>query len=309
VPLKYKVFLHSYLGFNSNSTLFYGERDAILVDASQLLSDTHRMVAQIIQMRKNLTHIYVSHFHPDHHFGLSVLQFAFPNAKIVALPSVVKDVAVTSGDKLDMWSIDRFGPSDIPKRTTVPLPMQEPRLELEGHELLVSDGWEGDSVNNSVVWVPSIKVVCATDVAFHDCNLWPIESNVARRERWRKDIRRMMDFGPRVVIPGHCDEAKLRILDEVQSDPLRSYTECVDWSVRYLDVYDDAYDRAKNGTELLSAMNKHYADVKAEDFAIHWQARLLFPNSCPDWFTPLPGKPGTIFLNPDGGYDGDPPKE
>ena len=79
--------------------------------------------------------------------------------------------------------------------------------------------------------------------------------------------------------------------------------------MRYLDVYEDAYDRAKNGTELLSAMNKHYADVKAEDFAIHWQARLLFPNSCPDWFTPLPGKPGTIFLNPDGGYDGDPPKE
>jgi len=47
VPLKYKVFLHSYLGFNSNSTLFYGEKDAILIDASQLLSDTHKMVAQI----------------------------------------------------------------------------------------------------------------------------------------------------------------------------------------------------------------------------------------------------------------------
>src|SRR5512136_2164923 len=118
MPLKFRVFLHSYLGFNSNSTLIYGERDAILIDASQLLSVTHRMVAEIIPMRKNLTHIYVSHFHPDHHFGLGVLQFAFPNAKIVALPSVVKDVAVTSGDKLDLWSIDRFGPADIPKRTT-----------------------------------------------------------------------------------------------------------------------------------------------------------------------------------------------
>ncbi len=309
MPLKYKIFLHSYLGFNSNSTLFYGERDAILVDASQLLSDTHKMVAQIIQMRKNLTHVYVSHFHPDHHFGLSVLQFAFPSAKIVALPSVVKDVAVTSGDKLDMWSIDRFGPADIPKRTTVPLPMPEPRLELEGHELLVSDGWEGDSVNNSVVWVPSIGVVCATDVAFHDCHLWPIESNVARRETWRKDIRRLMDFDPRIVIPGHHDEAKLRVLEEVQDDPSRSYTECVDWSARYLDVYEEVYNRAKNGADLLSGMDEHYAGVKAEDFAIHWQARLLFPNSCPDWFTPLPGKPGTIFLNPEGGYDGDPPKE
>ena len=39
--------------------------------------------------------------------------------------------------------------------TTIPVPMAEPRLELEGEELLFSDDWEGDSVNNSVVWVPS----------------------------------------------------------------------------------------------------------------------------------------------------------
>ena len=50
--LKFKVFLHSYLGFNSNSTLFYGERDAILIDASQVLSDSYRMVAEILPMRR-----------------------------------------------------------------------------------------------------------------------------------------------------------------------------------------------------------------------------------------------------------------
>ncbi len=305
---KYRVFLHSYLGFNSNSTLFYGERDAILIDASQCLSDSHRMAADIIPMRKNLTHIYVSHFHPDHHFGLAVLTQAFPQAKVVALPSVVKDVVFTSSDKVDMWAIDRFGP-DIPAKTTIPMPMHEPRLELEGHELLFSDGWEGDSINNSVVWVPSIGVACATDVAFHDCNLWPIESNVQRRVTWREDIRRLLDFEPRIVIPGHHDEAKLKVLEEVQDDKKRTYTECVDWSVRYLDVYEDAYNNAKDGADLVERMNKYYGDVKAEDFALHWQARLLFPKHCPDWFTPLPGEPGKIFLNPTGGYDGDPPKE
>ena len=308
MTLKYRVFLHSYLGFNSNSTLFYGERDAVLVDASQLLSDTYRMVAEIIPMRKNLTHIYVSHFHPDHHFGLSVLVHAFPHAKIVALPSVVRDVVFTSSDKVDMWAIDRFGP-DIPAKTTIPMPMHEPRLELEGEELLVSDGWEGDSVNNSVVWVPSIRVACATDVAFHDCHLWPIESNVERRVRWRDSIRGLLDFDPRIVIPGHCDEAKLRILEEVQEDTSRTYTECVDWSVRYLDIYEEVYNAAKTGADLVEGMERYYGDVKAEDFAIHWQARLLFPNSSPDWLTPLPGEPGKIFLNPTGGFDGDPPKE
>lgn len=309
MKLKFKVFLHSYLGFNSNSTLIYGDRDAILIDASQLCSDSYRMAAEIIPMRRNLTHIYVSHFHPDHHFGLAALKHAFPRAKIVGLPSVVKDVVFTSSDKVDMWAIDRFGAGEIPAATTIPMPMAEPRLELEGEEIFFSDGWEGDSINNSTVWIPSIGVACAIDIAFHDCHLWPIESNVNRREKWRADIARLRDFGTRIIIPGHCDTEKIRLMEDVQEDITKTYTECVDWSIEYLNRYEEVYNKAKSGLELIEGMNKHYRHVKAEDFAIHWQAQLLFPKSCPDWVTPLPGRPGKIFLNPDGGYDGDPPRE
>jgi glyoxylase-like metal-dependent hydrolase (beta-lactamase superfamily II) len=309
LSLRFRVFLHSYLGFNSNSTLIYGERDAILVDASQLLSDTHRMIADIIPMRKNLTHIYVSHFHPDHHFGLQVLKNAFPKAEIVALPSVVNDIIATSNDKIELWAIDRFGPDDIPRKTTIPKPLSEPRMLLEGEEILVSDNWEGDSVNNSVVWIPSIRVACATDVAFHDCNLWPIESNVERRVKWRDSIAQLREFDARIVIPGHCDAEKVRLMEEVQENGSLSYTECIDWSLRYLDNYEEVYNTAGTGAEMVESMARLYPDVKAEDFAIHWQARLLFPHSSPDWLTPLPGEPGKIFLNPNGGYDGDPPRE
>jgi glyoxylase-like metal-dependent hydrolase (beta-lactamase superfamily II) len=309
MALKYRVFLHSYLGFNSNSTLLYGDRDAILIDASQLLSDSYRMISEIIPMRRNLTHIYVSHFHPDHHFGLAALKQAFPHAKIVALPSVVKDIVFTSSDKVELWAIDRFGPDDIPSKTTIPMPMSEPRLELEGEEILLSDDWEGDSINNSAVWIPSIKVACATDIAFHDCHLWPIESNVERRVKWRESIRKLRDFDARIVIPGHCDDEKIRIMEEVQEDPSSTYTDCIDWSLEYLDHYEEVYNTAKTGAGLVEGMTRFYPDMKAEDFAVHWQARLLFPHSSPDWLTPLPGEPGKIFLNPSGGYDGDPPRE
>jgi glyoxylase-like metal-dependent hydrolase (beta-lactamase superfamily II) len=267
------------------------------------------MISEIITMRKNLTYIYVSHFHPDHHFGLAVLRHAFPHAKIVALPSVVKDIVFTSSDKVDMWAIDRFGPDDIPKKTTIPMPLSEPRLELEDEELLFSDDWEGDSINNSVVWIPSIKVVCATDIAFHDCHLWPIESNVARRVKWRASIRKLREFDARIVIPGHCDYEKIQIMEESQADTSRTYTDCIDWSLKYLGNYEEVYNTAKTGAELVAGMTNFYPDVKAEDFAIHWQARLLFPQSSPEWLTPLPGEPGKIFLNPSSGYDGDPPRE
>ena len=307
--LKFRIFLHSYLGFNSNSTLFYGERDAVLIDASQILSDSYRMVSEILPMRKRLTHIYVSHFHPDHHFGLAVLKHAFPEARIVALPSVVKDIVYTSSDKVDLWAIDRFGPGEIPPTTTIPMPMKETGLELEGQEIRFSDGWEGDSINNSAVWVPSIKVVCATDVAFHGCHIWPIESNVARRVTWRRDIARLKEFDARIVIPGHCDEEKVGIMEEVQEDASRTYTDCVDWSIRYLEDYEEAYSTTNSAGALVEGVYKRYPGMKAEDFAIQWQARLLYPHSSPDWLLPLPGEPGKIFLNPSGGFDGDPPRE
>lgn len=309
MAIKFKVFLHSYLGFNSNSTLFYGDNDAILIDASQIMSDSYKLVSEILPMRRRLTHIYVSHFHPDHHFGLAVLKFAFPEAKIVALPSVIRDIKATSSDKVDMWAIDRFGPGEIPKATTIPVPLNEPKLELEGDEIIFSDGWEGDSINNSAVWVPSIRVLCATDIAFHDCHLWPIESNVARRVTWRNDIARLKEFDARIIIPGHCDEEKIRIMDAVQKDEHSKYIECADWSINYLDNYEEVYSTAKSAEELVGRIYKKYPDVKAEDFAVQWQARLLYPHSSPAWLLPLPGEPGKIFLNPSGGYDGDPPRE
>ncbi|MGI5901583.1 MAG: MBL fold metallo-hydrolase [Desulfitobacteriia bacterium] len=308
MAIKYRIFLHDYLGFNSNSTLFYGEKDAILIDASQLMSDSYKMAAEIIKMRVNLTHIYVSHFHPDHHFGVNALKKVFPNAKVVGLHQSVHDIVDTSNDKTDMWAIDRFGPGDIPPQTVVPLILEEPYLELEGERIEFYDGYEGDSVNNTIVWVPSLRVVCATDVAFHDCHLWPIESNVERRKKWRKDIARMLDFDPRIVIPGHHDEEKLQILEEVQNDKSKKYIDCVQWSIDYLEHWDYVYANAKDGKQMVDMMFEKYP-LKAEDFAIHWAARLIFPQSAPDYLTPLPGKPGEIFLNPQGGFDGDPPKE
>jgi glyoxylase-like metal-dependent hydrolase (beta-lactamase superfamily II) len=308
VSLQYKVFRHGYLGFNSNSILVYGEKDAILIDSSMLLSDSYRLVAELIPFKKRITQIYVSHFHPDHHFGLEVLQFAFPHANIVAPPSVVNDIVFTASDKIETWDSDWTG-RDVPAKTTIPSPMKEPRLWLEGEEILVFDGWEGDCVNNSVVWIPSLRVVCATDVAFHDAHLWTGESNAQRRVRWRQDIARFMEFDPRIIIPGHCGEAQMQILEELREDKRRSYTESVDWSLRYMDVYEDIYQTAKTGKQMADLLSKHYGDVKPMDYAWHWQVRLLFPKTSPDWLTPLPGEPGTIFLNPDGGYDGDPPRE
>jgi hypothetical protein len=106
---------------------------------------------------------------------------------------------------------------------------------------------------------------------------------VARRVKWRAFINKIREFDARIVIPGHCDADKIRIMEDVQADGARSYTECIDWSLKYLDNYEEAYNTARTGMEMVAAMTTLYPDVTAEDFAIHWQARLLFLHSSPSF--------------------------
>src|SRR6478672_12623637 len=76
-------------GYDVNSTMVMGEKDMIVIDPQFSLSEAHKLAAEILESKKNLTAIYVTHPHPDHLFGLAVLHQAFPNAKIVALAATI----------------------------------------------------------------------------------------------------------------------------------------------------------------------------------------------------------------------------
>ncbi len=84
---------------------------------------------------------------------------------------------------------------------------------------------------------------------------------------------------------------------------------CVDWTCDYVACYDDVVQNARSGVALVERIGSRHRHVKGNAFAAEWSARLLFPRSCPDWFEPLPGAPGQVLLNPQGHYDGYPPRE
>src|SRR5207244_923942 len=78
-------------GYDVNSTMISGEKDMLLIDPQFSLSEAHRLAAEILESKKNLAVIYVTHPHSDHFFGFSVLKQAFP-AKILALPATANAI-------------------------------------------------------------------------------------------------------------------------------------------------------------------------------------------------------------------------
>jgi glyoxylase-like metal-dependent hydrolase (beta-lactamase superfamily II) len=68
------------------STLIYGIRDAVLVDAFMTTEQANALADWVASKGKNLTTIYITHGHGDHWFGVGALLERFPNARVVATP-------------------------------------------------------------------------------------------------------------------------------------------------------------------------------------------------------------------------------
>ena len=81
-------------GFLVNSTLIAGDKEAVLIDAQFSLADAHRLIGAILESKKTLTTVYITHSHPDHYFGLVAIRQAFPKAKLVATPGCYPTASV-----------------------------------------------------------------------------------------------------------------------------------------------------------------------------------------------------------------------
>ena len=68
------------------STLIYGTRDALLVDAFMTVEQATALADWVASKKKNLTTIYITHGHGDHWFGVGTILKRFPNARVVATP-------------------------------------------------------------------------------------------------------------------------------------------------------------------------------------------------------------------------------
>ena len=63
------------------STLIYGNKDAVLVDAYLTTKQTSALADWVASKGKNLTTIYITHGHGDHWFGVGTLLNDFPTLR------------------------------------------------------------------------------------------------------------------------------------------------------------------------------------------------------------------------------------
>ena len=197
-----KVFYSDESGFEVASVIVAGKTDAVLIDAQWTLSDAHRVIAEILETGKYLRTIYITHAHPDHYFGLGTIAKAFPEARVLALPSVARVINKQFFGKIEHWE-KVIGVINVPRKTAKIESLTENYFELEGRRIEIVPEVMGDMTYNTVVWIPSIRTLVGSDVLFNQAHPFTCELTAEERQQWIRDIERLEKMDAEVIIPGH----------------------------------------------------------------------------------------------------------
>jgi len=183
-------------------TLIHGERDALLVDTFLSEAHTAELADWIAASGKRLSTIYITHAHPDHFFGLKLLQDRFPESLAIA-PSQVVDAmrATLAADAVEAWR--RRFPGLIPSELAPAQALEGKAFDLEGHKIFPVDIGHTDTDHTTCLHVPSIGLVIAGDAVYNGTHPYLVESDHQGLLDWLAAIDKIENLQPRSVIVGH----------------------------------------------------------------------------------------------------------
>jgi len=252
------------------STLIYGARDAVLVDAFMTVKQANALADWVAAKNKNLTTIYITHGHGDHWFGVGTLLERFPNAKAVAMPNAVKVMRQNASPEFLRTVWKAAFPGQIPDTLVIAEELEGNVIDLEGQELVAVELGHTDTDHTTCLNVPSIGLVVAGDAAYNDVHLYLAESNAQKRQEWISALDKIESLNPRAVVASHKrpeNDDNPRIIEQTQ---------------QYIRDFDRLAEKTATAQELYDKMLELHPNRVNPGWALWSSARAVKPQTAED---------------------------
>jgi len=240
-----KVFTSPDDQFWNNSVIVEGEHQVMLVDAQLTKTSAERLLQEIKETKKLLSIIYITHEHADHFLGLEVFREAYPRVRIIANSAVVDRVNKVYPEKIDKWK--KILGSGATSHVVAIEKFDGNFIEFENAKIEILKNIQGDTDENTMLWIPGQRILIAGDVLFNDMHVYTAETDTKARGKWLNSLNKIRELKPSIVIPGHSKVGA----------PLDAST-AVDFTENYLLVFEEELKKAKDSDSLINAMKERF---------------------------------------------------
>jgi len=235
--------------FWTNSVIIEGKHEVMLVDAQLTKTNAERVLQEITKTHKPLSIIYITHEHADHFLGLEVFKEAYPKVRIIATSAVVERIAQIYQEKIAKWA-QLLGPGATSHAVAIEQG-DGPVITFENSQIAVLKNLQGDTNENTMLWIPRQRLLIAGDVVFNNMHVYTAETDSKARDRWLNSLKTIRELHPSIVVPGHSKVGA----------PLDAST-AVDFTESYLLAFEKELTEAKDPDGLINAMKERFPSAE-----------------------------------------------
>jgi glyoxylase-like metal-dependent hydrolase (beta-lactamase superfamily II) len=228
-----------------NSVIIEGTHEVMLVDAQLTKANAERVLQEIKETKKPLSIIYITHEHADHFLGLEVFKEAYPGVRIIANSTVVDRADKVYQQKIDKWK--QILGSGATSRVVAIEKFDGNFIAFDGSKIEVLKHIQGDTDENTILWIPGQRTLIAGDVVVNNMHLYTAETDSKGREKWLNSLHEIRELKPSIVVPGHSKVGA----------PLDANT-ALDFTENYLWAFAEELKKAKDPDSLVNAMKERF---------------------------------------------------
>jgi glyoxylase-like metal-dependent hydrolase (beta-lactamase superfamily II) len=239
-------------GWLVNSHVIEFSSQLFVIDAQYTLPNGREVVRYAWGLRKPMTRLIVTHYHPDHILGAAAF-----DVPLYALESVAEKIGAV-GDRVAQEERQKVG-GDIPANARRP-----DRRIAEGVEILDGVGLElqrlkgAETEDALTIALPDAGAIIVQDLVYNQAHPFLGER---RFDSWRAALRAYQALPYEVVLPGHGVPGRKALYGEM---------------LRYLDVAEEALTAARAPSEFRQRMIDRFPNYGGLKVLDH-QLRFLFP--------------------------------
>lgn len=251
-----------------NSYLFSNGHSAMVMDVLRSSEEAKELAKWIQSKNLPLTHILITHGHPDHYTGMDVLHKEFPQAKIVVANQAIKNDIIGFSTWMESVGWLDTEPALKPKSDQNPngfdyegvieiLDSQTFTLQGGGTLELETTYLPAEAEHLTTVYSKDLNALFTSDFCYNGVHLWLGQGvDQAHIDNWKNQLAtfkaKYLATQP-TIYPGHGEPSTIELFDVV---------------TKYIQDFEKVTAQANTKQEAMTEMQKLYPTWQQADFLL-----------------------------------------